>query len=214
MCYTPLTATVKSIEQSLPLKESSPVPSNKESSDKSPETARRSFPGYLLLWLLVILSLLLNLLMLAQFVRLQRTAQEALAQTSAMLADLQSQTITLTIPIHETVVIDTDLPIDETITVPIRTEVPVATSVTVPVDAGVLGEIPVTIPIRTTIPVNLSTEVPIDQTFAIHTPVTLDMEIPVEIVVADTPLYDTLETARQTLDGVTAQLEPNNPLRR
>jgi hypothetical protein len=177
----------------------------------SDKPARRAGPGNLLLWLLVLVSLLLNAMVINQLLRLRRAAQLAVVETSAMLADLQDETIALTIPIDQTIVLDTDLPIEETVTVPIRTDLPISTEVTVTVDAGLLGDIPLNVPIETTVPVNIMVDVPIDQTFAVHAPVELDLEVPVKIVVADTPLYDTLTDARQALDETATQLEGGLP---
>jgi hypothetical protein len=169
--------------------------------------SRRGAPGLLLLWLLVLLSILLNVVVLNQLLSLRRTASQAIGDTSVMLADLREETIALSIPIDQTIVIDTDLPIEETVTVPIRTNLPISTEVTVTVDAGLLGDIPLQVPLETTVPVDIEVDIPIDQTFAVRAPVTLNLEVPVEIVVADTPLDATLEQAQDSLDSMSAQLE-------
>lgn len=167
-------------------------------------------PAMLALWLLVLISLLLNVFVLGQLLRIRRGASEALVSASAILADLQTQTLELTIPVDETIAIDTDLPVDETLTIPIQTEVPINTIVTVNVDGGVLGGIPLRIPISTVVPVDLETDVRINQTFEVHAPVELALEIPVRIDVAETSLYDTLGEAQEALDAAADQM--NAPL--
>jgi len=173
---------------------------------QSDKAARRGRAGNLLLWLLVLTSILLNAVVLNQLFRMRRAAQLAVAEASALLADLQGQTFSATIPIDQTIVLETDLPIDETVSVPIQTEVPISTEVTVTVNAGLLGDIPLKVPIETTVPVDITVEAPISQTFAVRAPVALELEIPVEVAVADTPLYAALAQAQQALDEVAAQL--------
>jgi hypothetical protein len=180
---------------------------------KKEKRVREARPGILLLWLLVLFSLLLNVVILGQLLQMRRTAQLAVAETSAILESIQDATFALSIPIEETIIIEADLPVDETILVPIVTELPISTTVTVPVDAGVLGEIPLNIPIEATVPINFTTDVSIDQTFAVRAPVALDLDVPVEIAMVDTPLYGALIDAQLALSGVAAQLEAS-PLQR
>jgi hypothetical protein len=75
-----------------------------------------------------------------------------------------------------------------------------------------LGGIPVSFPISTNVPVDIMVDVPIDQTFAVQAPVTLDLEIPIEIAMADTPLAETLGQVQESLASVEAELE-TSPLK-
>lgn len=171
------------------------------------ENFRRIKFSSLLLWVLVTASILLNVIVLNQLNSLRRAARESITEASMILADLQDETITLMIPVNETITLDTDFPVNKTVTVPIQTEVPISSAVTVNVDAGVLGGIPVSFPIYTTVPVDISVDVPIEETFNVHAPVTLDLEIPVELAVADTPLYETLGQFQEALDAQASHLE-------
>lgn len=165
-------------------------------------------PGILLLWLLVLTSLLLNVFTFNQLTLLRRSAQELVLDASAAVGDLQAETFVFTVPIDETIIIETDLPIEETVTVPIETELPINTVVTVTVSAGILGDIPLNIPISTVVPIDIMVDVPLDETFSIRAPVPLEMEVPIEFVVADEPLAADLEQMQQRLDEVAAELGP------
>lgn len=168
---------------------------------------RPSPPGYLLLWILVIASLVLNLVTLRQLVLARRAARQAVADATATVANLQELQITHSVIIDQDVPIDVVVPLDETVSIPINTTIPVDTVVTVPVEAGVLGTFPVEIPILATIPVDLEVDVPLEQNLIIQTDVPLHLEIPIEIDIAETPLRDSLAAARIALERIAAQLD-------
>jgi hypothetical protein len=186
--------------------------SSKKSSSDKPGFLQRIKPGNLVLWLLVIVSIMLNVVVLIQLLSFRRAAHAAVTEASAVLADLQDETIALTIPVDETIVIDTEFPVTETVSVPIQTEVPISAAVAVMVDAGLLGGIPVSFPISANVPVDVMVDVPIDQTFAVQAPITLELEIPIEIAMADTPLAETLSQVQESLTSLAAELE-TSPLR-
>lgn len=163
-------------------------------------------PGTLLLWILVLISLLLNAILFNQLLTLKRAAQQLALDASAAVGELQGKTFAFNVPIDETIIIETDLPVQETLTVPIVTELPINTVVTVSVDAGILGTIPLRIPISTTVPVDIEVDIPLDTSFAVRAPVEVQMDVPIEVVVADEPLYDDLSQVRERLDEVAAQL--------
>jgi hypothetical protein len=187
----------------------------KETPEGTPEATPEGSPrarlrlatvSNLLLWLLVLVSLLMNAYTFQQLLSVKRTAGQLALDASAAVGELQNKTFTFTVPIDETLVIETEIPIQDTISVPIQTEIPVNTSVAVMVDAGLLGGIPVRIPISTVVPVDLTVNVPLDETFPVRAPVTLDMQIPVSFVVADEPLYDDLNLVRERLDALAEEL--------
>ena len=178
-------------------------PSQKAEGARSRQLAS---PGKALMWLLLTISLLLNLLIINRLLRVQQAALLMVAQVQQLSAELQDETLTMVIPIQQTIIIDADVPIRETIRVPVQTTVAIETEVTVPVDAGILGVINLVIPIETTIPLDLTLDVPIDQSIAIHAPIELDIEVPVEVAIADTPIYDLLEQVQAMLDGLAGEL--------
>ncbi len=178
-------------------------------SQARPTTGRSPF-AYLLLWVLVVVSLLLNVVTLRIMLLSREASRQAVADAIAVIDDLQSKTFAHTVVIDQSLAIETDLPLDETIPVTIDQVLPVDTVVTVSVDAGVLGVIPLEIPIRTRIPINLTQDVVIDQTFHIETAIPVHLEVPINLSVAETPFYDTLEDLQLRLEALQDQL--NKPL--
>ncbi len=166
--------------------------------------------GYLLLWLLTTLSLLLNAVMLRQMLIARSIARQAVSDATAIVENLKEQTITYTIVVDDTLAIETDLPVDETIPVTIEQTIPVDVVVTVPVNAGLFGRINLDVPIQTSIPVNLRQDIEIDQTFHVDTAVPINLAIPVEIRVRDTPFAVLLDDFAGRLGRLESSL--NAPL--
>lgn len=178
----------------------------KEEGREEPKTGRDLKLGTVLLWLLVSVSLLLNVLILNQLFSIRQTALQTIEETSAMIDAVQEQTFEMNFPVAETVIIDTTVPVQETVSVPINTTVPIDTVVTVNVNGGLLGEIPLRIPIQTDIPVNLTIDVPLDETVHVRAPVDFEVNVPVVIVVSETDFYATLEEIQATLDAIATDL--------
>ena len=162
--------------------------------------------GYLLLWLLTALSLLLNAVMLRQILIARSVARQAVSDAAAIVENLKGQTITYTVAVDDTLAIETDLPIDETIPVTIEQTIPVDVVVTVPVNAGLFGRINLEVPIQTNIPVNLQQDIEIDQTFHVDTVVPINLAIPVEIRVRDTPFAVLLDDFAGRLERLESSL--------
>jgi hypothetical protein len=186
------------------------MPSKSERAEKD----QRDWPlGYLILWILVVVLLIVNLLTLRQLVMVRRVARQAASDAAGMAADLQTMQFTYTVLIDQDVPIYTEAPLSETVTVPITTTLPVDVIVTVPVDAGLLGSFDLDIPINTTVPIDLEVDVPIDQTFTIQTDIPLYLEVPVAIDVAETPLHDSLGEVQSALSQIADELgKPLVPL--
>jgi hypothetical protein len=166
--------------------------------------------GYLLLWVLTLISLLVNALLVRQMMLARRTAQQAVDDAIVVIDGLQNQTYSHTVVIDEALKVQADVPVNATIPVTIDQEIPIDTTVNVPVQTPLFGTINLDVPIQTTIPVNLEQDIVIDQTFTIDTAVPLYLEVPIELVVADTPFADTLADIRDRL--VETQDSLNEPL--
>lgn len=166
--------------------------------------------GYILLWIIVILSLTFNvLLLLGGFFAVQAyrtTAAQTAAQLNAAAEQLDQNRLTnFEIP----VVIDEVLPVNFTVEysdnfqVPIDTSIPVNTSVSysdvfeVPIEETIRIDtdfevdvtipllnrvVPLVIPIKTDIPLQLDIEVPVEIEIPVQTdvPVNLVVDIPID----------------------------------
>lgn len=159
--------------------------------------------SHLLLWVLVLTLIALNALLIAQLLALRQAAHDAIVEASAVLADVQGQTISLTIPVDDTLVIETEFPVQDTVVVPIETTIPVGGAATVEPIPG----IPLAVPFGANVPVDITVDVPIDTSIAITVPVELDMEVPVEFALSDTPLAGTLDEIQVSLDALATELD-------
>jgi hypothetical protein len=198
-------------EQTESLKGPAQPESQGEEDARRPRRARRSTIGSLLLWLMVTLSLLLNLVMLRQVILARDLARQAVGDAAAVLENLQSQSFVYTFVIDDTLPVKTDVPLNATIPVTIRQNIPVDVMVTVPVET-VFGPIDLDVPIQTNIPVNLQQDIVIDQVFTIDTAVPVYIEVPIDLKVRDTPLSELLESIKLRLEAMERSLsEPLIP---
>ncbi len=171
----------------------------------------------ILLTMLTLLSLTLNGVIIFSLLQarqialdIQQTALTTLADTRAAVTGISAETFVYTLGVEQEVPIATSVLLNEEVAVPINTIIPINTTVAIPIDAGLLGIFEVDVPIRAFIPVNLEVAVPISQTVDIATTVPLNIDVPIEIPIADTPLVGHLEK----LDATLARLEEKltNPL--
>ncbi len=167
-------------------------------------------PGYLALWGIALISLLLNTILFRQLVLARQVALQALQDSIAMIGNLETQVIDYNVEIHQNMPINADIPINETVPIRINDDFPLETTVTVSVPAGPLGNIPVKVPISTTIPIDKTIEIGIDQTFTLSTTIPVDLEVPIQLSVQNTGLTGTLEETKIRLQLLEAEL--NRPL--
>ncbi len=155
---------------------------------------------YLLLWLLVIISLGVNVYFLTTLNRMRAQARAQVEAAEQRLQEVEvadfelpieidetlpiSFTVpfsdTFLVPISATIPVSASVPFSDTIDVPINTVIPVNATVSVPLPA--IGNIPIPIPIVTAIPVNFDVQVPISRSIPVllDIPVNLMIEVPIE----------------------------------
>lgn len=155
---------------------------------------------YLLLWLLVLVSLGLNVFLAVTLNNARNQARTHVEAAGERLENVEvgqyelpieideslpiSFTVpfsdTFVVPISATIPVSASVPFSETIDVPIDTTIPINARVSVPLPA--LGNILIPIPIVTAIPVNLDVQVPISRSIPVQLdiPVNLTVEVPVE----------------------------------
>lgn len=155
---------------------------------------------YIILWIIVILSLTINVLLLAGLYSFRQRAQTEVTRVNEILDSVQLENFDLPIEVNETLPLSMTVAFSDTFQVPISATVPISTSIVVddnlnvPINETVsinrdvrvavviLGqEIPVDIPIRADIPIAMNLDVPID----LEVPV--DTEIPIDLMV-DVPV--------------------------
>ncbi|MFQ5611326.1 MAG: hypothetical protein ACE5H9_04245 [Anaerolineae bacterium] len=162
-----------------------------------------------LLWILVLISLALNIVLLVALNQARRVLIDGLVQVEAGLANMSDDVIRYEFEIDQTIPINTDVPFNRTLEVPLKTNFPIHQVFEVPVNTP-LGVVNLEIPLDTEIPVDLVVPITIDETINIETEVPLELSIPLEIDIAQTPLAGYLLEAQSSLRGFREGLE--NPL--
>lgn len=167
--------------------------------------------GYLItliiLTMLTLSSLALNGAVIFALLRARQIGLNTVTDTRAILNDVGAATFSYTLEVNQEIPIRTSIPFDEEVLVPVNTSIPINTTVVVPIDAGLLGEFNIPVPIQTVIPIELEIVVPISQTVEIAATVPLNVEVPIEIPIADTPLIGYLENLDAALERIAMQIE-------
>jgi hypothetical protein len=171
----------------------------------------------ILLTLLTLISLALNGVVIFGLLRAQRIALDAqqvglgvVTEARSAITGVGDDTFAYTFEVKQDVPVETSVPFREEVIVPIRATIPISTMVIIPVNAGMLGTFDIDVPVRTLIPVNLDLSVPISHTVDIATVVPLDVDVPIEIALAETPIVDyiaDLDTGLASLEEALVQLE-------
>lgn len=175
---------------------------------------------YVILWFLVLLSLALNIIILAGLWKARQTALEVMDEGLEAVARLEEETFSTTVRVQQRVPVSADVPFNRTLTLPVNVSVPISHDITFQEDFELsidtpLGEQSISIPVSATIPLSLTipvaAQVPvnIDETIAVRTDVEIDTSVPVAIRVADTPLLDYLEQMETMLAKLRQQLTLN-----
>jgi hypothetical protein len=160
---------------------------------------------YYLLWLLVIVSLAINVYLIR--VLLQAREQLGLAASSAAVAvgSLRTTSLDYTVPIRETLPVSFTVAYRDNFVVPISTTIPINVQLTVPLRTP-LGTFPINVPVVTDIPINLRPSIPLSLAVPISVTVPISVDVPIHIDLGTTALNDSLLGAEQYLIDVAAGL--------
>jgi len=165
----------------------------------------------ILLAVLTLLSLALNGAVIFGLLEARETALGTVAGARAIVAGIGGETFSYTFELNQEIPIAASVPFNEEVTVPVKTTIPISTTVVVPIDLR-FTSYNLAVPIRTLIPVDVEFTVPISRTVDVATTVPLDLDVPIEIPIADTPLVDYLEELDEDLANLEKKLA--NPLDR
>jgi hypothetical protein len=171
----------------------------------------------IVLTLLTLISLALNGVVIFGLLRAQNVALDAqqvglgvVTEARSAITDVGDDTFAYTFEVRQDIPVETSVPFREEVIVPIRATIPISTVVIIPINAGLLGTFDIDVPVRTLIPVNLDLTVPISHTVDIATVVPLNVDVPIEIALAETPLVDyivELDAGLASLEEALVQLE-------
>lgn len=169
---------------------------------------KKAYPiALILLAILVLLSLILNGIVFIALLRTRRTTLAAVQDAQSAIDRISEDSISYTVQLDENLPVVTSFPFSEEIDVPINTVLPIDTTVFVPVDLGLLGTVDIEIPIRTVVPVDIDVTVPVNQTVDVVTSVPLKVNVPIEVEVSDTSLSRDLDALNRALAQLEARLE-------
>jgi len=164
-----------------------------------------------ILFILVFLSLGLNLYLYWQLLRAQQAAQtlipevqQILAQAATDVESFQNSTFEFEIEIDQEFPVDVEIPIQETVEVPIQMTVPIQQEFETTIELDPFGtgsgiQMPVKVPVDVEVPLDVVVPVAIDQTIPISTTIPLDITLPVAIEVNKTGLATSVEQLHSAL---------------
>lgn len=160
--------------------------------------------GVIVLFILVLVSLGLNVYLIAQLVRFQQQTQtlarelrpvltETLSNTASDLDEIKNSTIGFNARIDTDFPVDLEIPINESINVPINTVVPIKQEIETTVmmslfEGGLEVPVDVTVPVDVEVPIDTVVAIDVDQRIPISTTIPIKADFPVEIVIGETEL--------------------------
>jgi hypothetical protein len=103
-------------------------------------------------------------------------------------------TLTFNVPIDQDVQFDTEVVINRTVEVPIKTTLPINDSfqTTIEIDGPFGIDIPlgVTVPVNIDVPIDLQLSIPINETIPVNANVPVKIDIPIRVAVSETELAE------------------------
>lgn len=157
------------------------------------------------LWISVFILLILNLALLFGLNLVRLTAVEVLSKIENNLDSLANEVIVYNIEVNQAVPIKADVPFNQTMEIPINTVIPIDQTMTLPFQTG-NGEIEIDMPVKTDFPVDMVVPVQFNEAISVDTVVQLNTTVPVEINIAQTPLFSYLQEAKQNVAQLRSRL--------
>ncbi|NND75847.1 MAG: MFS transporter [Ilumatobacter sp.] len=146
-----------------------------------------------------------------QITALQPTIQAGLDEAVVGLETFSESTLEFTVNIDERVDIQTDVVLDRTLEVPIKTVLPINETFDTTIKiAGPFGtEIPldVTVPVDIDVPIDLVIDIPVNETIPIDAEVPVKIDVPIGVDVAETQLAELADSLAAGLRSFTEVLE-------
>jgi len=147
----------------------------------------------------LILSLLVNIIVIYSLISFRANALNIIVASREGLSSLTSEPFTADVKVDQLLPLHLEIPINQTITVPIDTSYSLDTVVHTTINLPLVGPQRIAIPIREEIPLKLDLNLPIQLTIPISTEYHLDAVLPVQVSLPPETL-DALEQALQNLE--------------
>ena len=129
-----------------------------------------------------------------QLVELEPTVSAGIDDAIAGLETFSSSTLEFDVAIDQNLPINTEIVIDRTFTVPIKTSIPINESfdTTIEVEGpfGLTVPVDVTVPVDIDVPVDLEFELPVNETIPVEANVPVQLDVPIRVDIAETELAE------------------------
>jgi len=146
-----------------------------------------------------------------QITELSPTIQDGLDEAIVGLQEFSKSTLEFTVNIDESVDISTDVVIDRTVEVPIRTNLPIDEEIdtTIIIDGpfGTEISLDITVPVNLDVPIDLTVDIPLNETVPIDAKVPVQIDVPIGVNVADTELATLASSLAVALESFTDVLD-------
>ena len=184
----------------------------------------------IVLFVLVLVSLGLNVYLISQLLQFQQQTHtlarelrpvlvDTLGNTVSDLEEIKNSTVEFDVNIDNDFPVDLEIPINESIDIPINTVVPIKQEINTTVmmslfEGGLEVPVDVTVPVDVEVPIDTVVAIDVKQSIPISTTVPIKADVPIEIVVSETDLAGyidqltaALSTFAETADQFLQKLE-------
>jgi hypothetical protein len=165
---------------------------------------------YYLLWLVVIISVALNVYIISVLREVRRQVGIAAGNAAVGVGQLADGAIDYNVEIHESLPVSMTIGYEDQITVPISVTLPISTEVEVPLRTP-LGVFPIVVPVITSFPVRLNPVIPISVELPISTTVPVNVDFPIHVEIRDTAFGTSLDDAQVYLENLARDLGATGP---
>ncbi len=163
---------------------------------------------YYLLWVVALLSLLINAGLVYGLMLARQQAAEGAQTAAEAVAALRSASLEYTVHLDQSLPVSLTVPFNTTIKVPISTTLPINTEFSFSLHT-LLGDFPVNLPVHAEVPVNLVSPVPVNVAVPISATVPVALDVPIKIDVSQTPLGQSLGPTQAYLEKLAVDLKTN-----
>lgn len=144
------------------------------------EQLRRPKRRWPLLQAALVVSLMLHVVTIAWLVGVRSALRAELDTLATAVVSAKQEKLRYDFRIDQTLPIQIDVPIDQSIEVPIQTEVRIKQQVDLPISTS-LGTFNIPIPLDVTVPVNTTVPIEFHRTIPISTSVPIKLDVPIEL---------------------------------
>jgi hypothetical protein len=133
------------------------------------------------------------------------TIDLALSEAVIGIDEFRTSTIRFDVTINETVPINTEVVLNRTLQVPIRTVLPIDeefdTTIRINGPFGIDIPLDITVPINLDLPIDLAVAIPVNERIPVNTEVPVNLDVPIEIDISETELAALAEALAQGLES-------------